>query len=117
MKLVIFILNNPDLQEIFLGELYRAGIRGGTILDSMGMAKKETEYQNEDLVSVLKQLFIIPRDSNKTMLFCMEEEKIPLFKKIVQEVTGGLDRPNTGFMMILPIDEVYGGFLTRKDTK
>ena len=54
MKLVIFILNNPDLQETFLGKLYNAGIRGGTILDSMGMAKKQTDYQNEDLVSVLK---------------------------------------------------------------
>lgn len=114
MKLVIFILNNPDLQETFLGKLYNAGIRGGTILDSMWMAKKQTDYQNEDLVSVLKQLFIIPRDANKTMLFCMEEEKVAKFKQIVNDVTGGLDQPNSGVLMILPLDEVYGSFITRK---
>lgn len=40
MKLVIFVLNNPDLMEDFLESLYHHGICGGTILDSMGMAKK-----------------------------------------------------------------------------
>ena len=48
MKLVIFILNNIELLEDFLDALYEHHIYGGTILESKGMAKKMTEYQNAD---------------------------------------------------------------------
>lgn len=113
MKLVIFILSNPDLLEHFLEALYEEGIRGGTILDSLGMAKKVSDYDNEDLISVLKQLFIIPRDSNKTLLFCLKESQLAAFKRVANEVTGGLEKPNTGVLMVLPLEEVYGSFISR----
>lgn len=115
MKLVVFILNNPDLLETFLEELYDHGIRGGTILDSMGMAKKVSDYDNADLLSVLKQLFVIPRDSNRTMLFCLKEEQLSVFKDVANEVTGGLHNPNTGVLMVLPLEDVYGSFIIRND--
>lgn len=111
MKLVIFILNNQDLMEDFLEQLYDHGIQGGTILDSMGMAKKISDYDNTDLVSILKQIFVIPRDSNKTFLFCLKEEQLPVFKDIANKVTGGLHLPNTGVLMVLPLEEVLGGFI------
>lgn len=117
MKLVVFILNNPDLLDDFLEELYRNGIQGGTIIDSQGMAKKITDYNNADLVSVLKQLFIIPRDSNRTLLFCLKQEQLDTFKAVANKVTGGLDKPNTGVLMVLPLDEVYGSFIIRNDQK
>ena len=113
MKLVIFVLNNPDLMEDFLESLYHHGICGGTILDSMGMAKKISDYNNADLVSVLKQLFIIPRDSNKTFLFCLKGEQLSVFKEVVNKVTGGLDQPNSGVLMVLPLLEVEGSFIKR----
>lgn len=111
MKLIIFILNNPDLLETFLEALYENGIRGGTILDSQGMAKKVSDYDNADLLSVLKQLFVIPRDSNRTLLFCLKEEQLSVFKKVANEVTGGLQNPNTGVLMVLPLEEVFGSFV------
>ncbi len=118
MKLVIFILNNIELLEDFLDALYEHHIYGGTILESKGMAKKMTEYQNADLVSILKQFFVIPRESNYTMLFCLQEGQLPVFKEVANQVTGGLDQPNTGVLMVLPLDEVIGSFvISKKDVQ
>lgn len=114
MKLVIFILNNIELLEDFLDELYMHHIYGGTILESKGMAKKMTEYQNADLVSILKQFFVTPRESNCTMLFCLQERQLDVFKEVANKVTGGLNQPNTGVLMVLPLDEVIGSFVIQQ---
>lgn len=112
MHLAIFVLNNQELLPKFLESLFKEGISGGTILESKGMVRKMMELE-DDLFSMLKNILIEPEESNKTMLFCLRDDQKDAFTKVCNEVTGGLENPNTGILMYVPLGEVFGCFMKK----
>lgn len=114
MKLVVFVLNDADKLDYLLESLYKEKIGAGTILDSIGMASKVKNINNNDIVSIFKDLIVTPREMNYTMLFCLRDEQVECFKAVANKVTGGLDNPNTGVLMILPLEEVMGSFMKNR---
>ncbi len=114
MKLAVFVLNNQDLMPQFLEELYNNGINGGTILESKGMARKMIEME-DDLFSIFRDILVSPNESNKTFLFCLQDKQVQTFKDVCNRVTGGLENPNTGILILLPVDEIEGSFMKNID--
>ena len=106
MRLLIIVLNKVECLDRLLGKLGKNNIPGATILDSKGMAQ---ELEAHDELRFLGSLRLDPaHKENKTIFMVLPEEKVAAVSKIVNEVTGGLDRPDTGILFTVPIDYAEG---------
>lgn len=108
MELLVLILNKTECLKKLLSEFVNNDIKGATILDSQGMAHNLYEYNELRFMASLR-LFLDPEHKeSKTILIVVEKEKIPVISKIVNDVTGGLDKPDTGVIFTLPVNYVEG---------
>ncbi len=110
MKLVVIILNKTECLDELLEAFGENHISGATIIDSKGMVQELNETDHEDLYFLvsLRSLLNPSHKENKTIITVTKEEDIPLISKITNEVTGGLDKPDTGILFTLPIDYLEG---------
>ena len=110
MKLYVLILNKTECLPSLVSSLMRAGIRGATIYDSMG----SVQYVGHDMIEPppmfgsLRKYFHPDHENNKTVFVVTEDEKIAEVKKIVEQTTGGLSKPDVGISFTLPIEDVEG---------
>lgn len=108
MKLVVYVMNNTSKLDDFLHQLKEKEIKGATILDSTGMARKLIENDDMDFIGSLKVLFDNPRVESKTILMALEDEQVQIALDIVHQVAGDLSRPNTGIVFTVPIEYIDG---------
>ena len=102
------ILNKTESLKDILSAFMKNDIRGATILDSQGMAHNLCEYNELRFMVSLRQLLDPEHKESKTVLVVVEKEKIPLISRIVNEITGGLDKPDTGVIFTVPVGYVEG---------
>lgn len=109
MQLLTLVLNKVEVLEELLAELARSGIKGATILDSTGMA---TALLNSDeelpFFGALGKVLNPDREESKTILMVLRDEQIETAKQVIQAVTGGIEKPNTGILFGVPINFVEG---------
>lgn len=110
MKLVTIILNKTECLDELLEQFGENKISGATIIDSRGMVQELVEHDHEDMFFLmsLRSLLNPTHKENKTIITVAKDEDVALISKIVNEVTGGLDHPDTGIMFTLPIDYLEG---------
>ena len=110
MQLFVLVLNHTEYLDPILGEMLEEGIGGGTILDSTGMMRELDTDENNDLpmFGLLRHVYNPDRKQSKTMFAVMKEEKIPKMMDIVNRITGGLHKPDTGVAFALPLTFVEG---------
>lgn len=109
MNLAIFVLNQVELVDVLLQQLIKKGIRGGTMIDSMGIARYAAiKKVDDDLAEMFRNLFSTGQHHNKTMFFCVDDEELKILKMVIEQVTGGLGKPHSGILMVLPLSEVLG---------
>ena len=108
MELLVLILNKTECLKSILERFMDSGIRGATILDSRGMAHSLYEYNELRFTVSLRQLLDPAHKESNTVLVVVEKEQIPVVSKIVNEVTGGLDKPDTGVLFTLPVGYAEG---------
>lgn len=108
MCLVVIVLNQTDSLNVLLEELSRHGIMGATILDSHGMAHSLYEYDELRFFGSLRILLDPQRKESKTILMVCEEDSVPTISKVVNEVTGGLNHPDTGILFTVPVNYTEG---------
>ena len=110
MKLVTIILNKTECLEHLLEEFSENNISGATIIDSKGMVQELSEHDHEDMYFLvsLRSLLNPTHKENKTIIMVSKDEDVALISRIVNEVTGGLDNPDTGIMFTVPIDYLEG---------
>ncbi len=107
MKLMVFVLNREELLDDVLSAYVEAGITGATVLDSEGMGRYLT-YE-VPLFADFKEFMKGNKPYNKTILSVVtHEESIPQLKKLLDQITGGLEKPGTGVLFTLPIDYAAG---------
>ena len=107
MKLLVFVLNREELLDDVLAAYVEAGIAGATVLDSEGMGRYLT-YE-VPLFADFKEFMKGNKPYNKTILSVVSnEEAIPHLKKLLDEITGGLENPGTGIFFTLPVDYAVG---------
>ena len=102
MELLILVMHDPAMMEKILVRMMEAGIRGGTMLDCEGALQALAESSLAKPTS---------DDKSKLLLSAMTAENIKFAHKIVLEVTGGLNRENTGVFLTVPLgftDGVHG---------
>lgn len=104
MQVVFLVLNKTEALEQLLESLLESGIHGGTVLDSTGMMRV-LDQNNDDqpMFSALRQLFNPERKSSKTLMLLLEDDQVNVARKVINEVTGGLDKPDTGVMFGMPV--------------
>lgn len=106
MKLLIAIINDPDLITDILDEFYQRDIRGATVMDSVGMAHIMAHH-----VPFFSRFAEFGEDPqrNKTIYAVVESDEIrQKAVDAIEEITGDLDESNTGIVITLPIDYCKG---------
>lgn len=113
VKLLVYVLNNVLLLDKFLHELKVNNIKGATILESTGMARKLIENDDFDFIGSLKVLFDNPRTESRVIMMALEEEQAKVVLEIIDSLVD-LTQPNTGIVFTLPIDYIKGNRKTVK---
>ncbi|MEG0742369.1 MAG: hypothetical protein RSB91_08435 [Clostridia bacterium] len=109
MQVVTLVLNKTECLEELLQALLRSGIHGGTVLESTGMMRV-IDQSGDDLpmFGAFRQLFDPERKSSKTLLMVLEDSQVDTVRKVIRQVTGGLDKPDTGILFSVPALFVEG---------
>lgn len=112
MYFILLVLNNVELMEAVLEAWETAGAGGVTILPSIGYAKiKDKRSLQEDfpLIPGLDDILETGENQNKTLFSIVSS--IEIKEKIIavtQEITGDLNKPYTGILVVLPVSEALG---------
>lgn len=113
MQLVVIVLNKIEVLDKMLKEFGNSNIPGATILDSKGMAMELGEIDELRFLGSLRMMLNPAHHESRTIFLVVNEEKIPVISKIVNDVTGGLEKPDTGVMFSLDVNYTEG-FQTKK---
>ncbi len=111
MKLLFFVLNETEKLDDVLTELATNGIKGATVIDSMGMARILSNNHDDNEISFLSSLrsFLSPeREKNNLIFTVIRENQLETAVKAIESVTGDLSRKNTGVIFSVPIDFTKG---------
>lgn len=108
MKLLVYVLNQTQYLDRFLDALRLAGIRGATILSSSGMASRLFNSDDINLVGSLRMIFDEPKKESNVILIALEDEQVDIVFDVIDQVVGGVDKPNTGITFTLDIDRIKG---------
>ena len=109
MNLLVLILKKVELQDEILRHLAEAGIKGGTVIDGVGMAKALVDLEDIPIFGTLRHVFSEDQSLiSKVMMFVLENGQLNQARNIIKEIIGDLTAPNTGIMFNIPIAEVEG---------
>lgn len=112
MFLVLFVLNNAERLNEVLDAWEETGVTGITILHSSGLGRaRRVSGMRDDLplMPSLKTLFEHEEFYSRTLFTVVKDEAI--VDKLVaatQKITGGLDDPGTGLLIVMPVAQAYG---------
>lgn len=108
MQVFIFVLNRTEHLEHILQEFALNGLGSATVLDSKGMARILHSEEEMPIFYGLRSVVAPERRSSKTIFAVLPDEKVPVARRIVNEVTGGLEAPDSGIMFSVPVLFVEG---------
>lgn len=109
MQMFVLVLNRVECLEKILESLLVKGIGGATILESTGMIQVLDAYDSDlPMFGALRQLLNPVRKGSKTVIMLLEDEKVEEARKVIREVTGGLNKPDTGIAFSVPTLFVEG---------
>ena len=108
MKLVVIVLNKTECLEELLEEFARRSLQGATILESRGMMQELSDEPEMEFLFSLRHILNPNHRENRTIFMAASESKVPIIVDVVNQVTGGLDKGDTGILFTLPIDSLIG---------
>ena len=108
MQLLFIVLNKIECLEEILEKLGEANIYGATILESKGMAHSLSEFSDLSFMMSLRMLLDPGHKESRTIFMVINENQIPTISKIVNDVTGGLDQPDSGIIFTVPVGYTEG---------
>lgn len=108
MKMAIIVLNKVECLEKLLARLCEEQLGGATILDSHGMAHTLEDYEDVTIIASLHKLLDPAHRESKTIFMVVQDDRVKDVSRVLNEVTGGLDQPDTGILFTLNVDSVEG---------
>lgn len=109
MQVVFLVLNRTECLNELLEELLENGIHGGTVLDSTGMMRViEQSGDDVPMFATFRQMFDPERRVSKTVMMVLSDKEVEVARRVIQKVTGGLDKPDTGILFAVPALFVEG---------
>lgn len=114
MYVLFIVLNNPHKANGVLNVMREQGVKGATIMDSIGSGRYSQEHGESSGPKIGGSLFGSLNSDivrNKTIFSVIENKE--LVKKVMdaveQELGGDMEKPGTGIMFSMPLDMVRGG--------
>ena len=110
-QMIIFVLNDLDKSADLLEAWEAAGARGITCINTTGLGNIRNTAEISDLPFYLSLADILKSKQHHHCTFFTVVDSDNLLEKLVQaaqDVTGGLDAPNTGILFTIPVSSVYG---------
>lgn len=110
MQVLVLILNKVDRLEDILKDFIEVGIKGATVIDSMGMAKVlgEDKLDNIPIFGSIRMLINESYPYNKTIFVVLKDEQVPLAIDVIKKNVGELTKPGVGILFTVPINYVEG---------
>ncbi len=112
MYLITLFLYNPDLLEELLKEWDKEGADGATVLFSTGMERilqKQGLRDDIPLIPSLNDFYEAPEAISRTIFTVIKEEAmIEKLLAATERVTGDLNAPGTGVLLVTPVLKAYG---------
>jgi nitrogen regulatory protein PII len=105
-KLLFVILNKPERLQDLMVIFVELGIKGATVLDSVGMGQILTH--DVPIFAGLRGLLTGTRPQNKTLMILLTEEMIPLVVEAFEEAVGPLSEPGNGVIFAVPVEQICG---------
>lgn len=90
--LLVLVLNKPEYQSEILRVFRQVGVKGATIIDSVGMGRAKSEHQLTPLVAGLMRVLDNGHHYNKTILSVIEDEAV--MRQAIEEVDRIIDFAN-----------------------
>ena len=107
MQTVVIVLNKTECLDSILEGLSKIGVRA-TIISSKGMAHSLFEADKLHFMESVRILLDPMNKSNYTIFSVIEDSKIEEISKIVNDVTGGLKKSNSGIIFSVPVSYIEG---------
>ncbi len=110
MHLLVLVLEKNDILPDILEKLYEVGVKGTTVLNSVGMGKLLAQYGKDIPVGkMVKQKLHKGNYTNKTLFAVIRADDV-LYDAIdvINETIGNLENPDTGIMFTVQLDKVFG---------
>ena len=107
-RLVVFILNRTEVLNDLLRELSDNGIKGWTIIQSIGMGHELANMEEFSFFGSLRKMLNPDRKENITLLLAIHVEQLEVVTKIINRIVGDLSEPDTGILFSLPIEYIQG---------
>lgn len=110
MQLLFLVIKKTELVDSIMRSLAEAGIRGGTVIDSMGMAKSISGMDSLPMIGVLREILSGEDTSQKgkTIFVAVKDEEIDTARNAIVSITGDLSKPNAGVLFAVPITFAEG---------
>lgn len=111
MKLLVYVLSQPDKLDALLAAFASQKICGATILESRGMARHLSHLHDADEIPILGSLrsFLNPDVAQGNLiLIVIEDEKIPSVLEAIESAVLPLDEPDSGIVFTIPVDFAKG---------
>ena len=110
MQLLFLIIKRTEIVDDIMQSLAQAGIKGGTCIDSVGMAKSISDMNTLPAIGVLSSILQgdDPAQKGKMIMVEIQDEQVETAKKAITDVTGDLSKPNAGVLFGVPITFAEG---------
>lgn len=110
MQLYVLILNKVECMSSLIHALLKAGIKGATVYESMGVVQYVGHDMTEPpaIFGSLRKYLHPDNGNNKTLVILLDDAQVAAVKKIVNDVTGGLEKPDVGVAFTVPVSSVDG---------
>lgn len=115
MFVLFIVLNQPEFLPEVLYKMKQLGIRGATVMDSMGATALTKGVYKVPLIGGILKSIDGDTHVNKTIFSVIErEEQVDRVMSHVEEIIGGdMKQANKGIMFVLPVTHMRGGELNR----
>ena len=110
MQLLVLVLNKTELLGEVLSSLIKAGLKGATVIDSMGALRvidKDT-VEPPPIFGSLRKYLTPSHEQSKTVFIVLRDSEVEIARATINKVTGGLDKPDTGIMFSVPVSFAEG---------
>jgi nitrogen regulatory protein PII len=108
--MVFLIVDDPDNCPDVLSAWEAIGVPGVTILESTGMGRlRRGLLEDMPIIPSLQDFFAEREEPHRTLISVVEEQgMVEKMVEAAQGVIGNLDEPQTGFLFVTPVLQVYG---------
>ena len=100
--MLIVVLNKIEMLDKLQTALNDGGIRGATVLNSIGMAHELASLEDNFMISSLRAMFASGQRENRTIFMVIDSQRITTATQIIDSVID-LRKPDTGILFAVPV--------------